>query len=189
MAETKSQIPEPADAEQTSLGQASETRQPAQQGTDSTQNEVEQIKSERDVLLDRVARVQAEFENVRKRNARAQQEFKEFALEDALKSLLPILDSFDRALQAPTGNLQEFRSGVELIRKQLHDALSKLGLRRIPSRGEPFDPHLHEAVEMSENAVGDEAHVEEELQRGYKLRDRLLRPAMVRVGQRQKKAN
>ena len=99
----------------------------------------------------------------------------------ALKSLLPILDSFDRALQAPTENVEEFRSGVVLIRKQLHDAMSKLGLKPIPAKGQPFDPHVHEAIEMVESSGGEENHVLEELQPGYKLGHRLLRPAMVRV--------
>jgi molecular chaperone GrpE len=149
--------------------------------------EIEKLRSERDTLVDRLARLQAEFENARKRAAKEQQEFKDFALADTIKSLLPILDSFDRALQSPTPDVQEFRSGVELIRKQLHDALSKLGLRAIPAKGEPFDPHLHEAVEMVETTSAQDDHVIDELQRGYKLKDRLLRPAMVRVARNSKK--
>jgi len=108
-------------------------------------------------------------------------------LAGALKSLLPILDSFDRALQAPTENVEEFRSGVVLIRKQLHDAMSKLGLKPIPAKGQPFDPHVHEAIEMVESSGGEENHVLEELQPGYKLGHRSLRPAMVRVAHDPKK--
>lgn len=141
----------------------------------------QQAAAERDDLLDRVARMQAEFENARKRTAREQQEYKSFALGEALGSLLPVLDSFDRAMRAPAQNLEEFRSGVELIQKQLDDALSKLGLRRIPAEGEVFDPLLHEAVEMVDSTDAEDNRVTQELQRGYKLRDRLLRPAMVRV--------
>ncbi len=84
-------------------------------------------------------------------------------------------------LQAPSSNPGEFRSGVELIYKQLQDALAKLGLRPIPAKGEPFDPHLHQAVEMVETTEAEDHQVLEELQRGYKFKDRLLRPAMVRV--------
>jgi molecular chaperone GrpE len=149
--------------------------------------ELEKTSSERNALLDRMARTQAEFENTRKRMERERQEFKNFALEDALKSLLPILDSFDRALQSPAPNPEEFRRGVVLIRQQLDDALKKLGLREIPAKGEPFDPHLHEAVEVVESPAADDNHVLEELQRGYKLRDRLLRPARVLVARNQRR--
>ena len=143
--------------------------------------ELQRVTQERDNLLDRLARTQAEFENARKRAAREQHEFQDFALTDALRSLLPIVDSFDRALQAPAENLEKFRSGVELIRKQLQDVLSRLGLRQIPANGEPFDPFLHEAVEVVDSPTGEENRVLYELERGYKLRDRLLRPARVAV--------
>jgi molecular chaperone GrpE len=143
--------------------------------------ELEKLKAERDTLLDRLARLQAEFENARKRTAREQQEFREFALADALKSLLPILDSFERALETGSQEKSEIRSGVELIYRQLHDALGKLGLRAIPARGEPFDPYLHQAIDMVDTNQAPDHQVLEELQRGYKLKDRLLRPAMVKV--------
>jgi molecular chaperone GrpE len=143
--------------------------------------ELEKLKAERDSLIDRLARLQAEFENARKRTAREQQEFREYAVADALKALLPILDSFERALQTSASEKSEFRGGVELIYKQLQDALVKLGLRPIPAKGEPFDPHLHQAIEMVDTTEAEDHHVLEELQRGYKLKDRLLRPSMVRV--------
>src|SRR5437660_12114280 len=88
--------------------------------------EFEKLKKERDTLLDRLARLQAEFENARKRAAREQQEHKDYAVTDAVKAILPILDSFDRALVSPNVEAAEFRSGIELINKQLHDALVKL---------------------------------------------------------------
>jgi molecular chaperone GrpE len=145
------------------------------------ESELQKMKAERDTLLDRLARLQAEFENARKRAVREQQDYREYALSDTVKSLLPILDSFDRALQASTTGDGDLRSGIELIYKQLQDTLVKLGLRPIPARGEPFDPHLHEAIEMVDTDEVEDHHVLEELQRGYKLKDRLLRPAMVRV--------
>jgi molecular chaperone GrpE len=96
--------------------------------------------------------------------------------------LLPIVDSFDRALQAPDG--AEFRKGVELINRQFHDALTKLGVEPIESAGKPFDPNQHQAVQMVESDDVPENHVVAELQRGYKLKDRLLRPAMVTVAKK-----
>ena len=147
--------------------------------------ELAKMKAERDALLDRLARAQADFENARKRASREQQEYREYAITDAVKALLPVLDSFDRALEH-NAEASEFRSGIELINKQLHDVLAKLGLRPIPTKGEPFDPHLHQAIEMVDTTEAEDHHVLEELQRGYKLKDRLLRPAMVRVARHPK---
>ncbi|MGH9510794.1 MAG: nucleotide exchange factor GrpE [Terriglobales bacterium] len=149
------------------------------------ESELQKVTAERDTLLDRLARAQAEFDNARKRAAREQQEYREYAQADAIKALLPILDSFERALWAspPDNNSQnsEFRNGVDLIYKQLLDALSKLGLRPIPAKGNAFDPRLHEAIEMVDTDEADDQTVIEELQRGYKLKERMLRPAMVKV--------
>jgi len=149
-------------------------------------DELQKLTAERDALLDRLARSQAEFENARKRAAREQQDFREYALADTVKTLLPILDSFERALKIGADEKSEFHSGVELIYKQLQDALAKIGLRTVPALGQPFDPHVHEAIEMVETTEVPEHQVLEELQHGYKLKDRLLRPAMVRVARNRK---
>jgi len=143
--------------------------------------ELDKLRKERDVLLDRLARLQAEFENARKRAVREQVEFREYALGEALQALLPVVDNFERAVQAGAGEKSEFRSGVELIYKQLQDALTKLGLRPIVAKGELFDPRLHEAIEAVDTSSVRDHEVLEELQRGYKLKERLLRPAMVKV--------
>jgi len=148
--------------------------------------ELQKLRVERDTLIDRLARLQAEFENARKRTAREQQDFREYAVADAVKALLPTLDSFERALQTGSEERSEFRSGVELIYKQFQDALQKLGLRAIPANGELFDPHLHEAIEMVDTADAPDHQILEELQRGYKLKDRLLRPSMVKVARNPK---
>jgi molecular chaperone GrpE len=147
---------------------------------DSASAELQKLKAERDSLLDRLARAQAEFENARRRAAKEQQDFRDFATADAIKSILPVIDSFERALQAKS-DAADFRSGVELIYKQLQDALAKLGVRPVAAKGEPFDPHFHEAIEMVETTDAADHEVLEELQRGYKFKDRLLRPAMVKV--------
>jgi molecular chaperone GrpE len=142
--------------------------------------EFEKIKAERDSLLDRLARMQAEFDNARKRATKEQQDFRDYATIDSLKALLPVIDSFERALQVKS-DPSDFRSGVELIYKQLQDALAKQGVRPIPAKGEPFDPRFHEAIEMVDTTEAADHEVLEELQRGYKFKDRLLRPAMVKV--------
>jgi molecular chaperone GrpE len=142
--------------------------------------ELQKLKAERDTLLDRLARAQAEFENARRRATKEQQEFRDYAAADVIKPLLPVMDSFERALQVKSDS-GDFRSGVELIYKQLQDALNKLGVHAIPAKGEPFDPRYHEAIEMVETSAAADHEVLEELQRGYKFKDRLLRPAMVKV--------
>ncbi|MGH9642589.1 MAG: nucleotide exchange factor GrpE [Terriglobales bacterium] len=148
-------------------------------------SEVEKLRAERDALLDRLARQQAEFDNARKRALREQQEFRDFAAADVIKNLLPVLDSFERALKA-AGEKSEFRNGIELIYRQLQDALHKIGVQPIKAVGERFDPKVHEAIEMVDSADVPDHHVLDELQRGYKYKDRLLRPAMVRVARNNK---
>src|ERR1700722_61204 len=151
---------------------------PSQPGK-SESTELQKVKAERDALVDRLARSQAEFDNARKRAAKEQQDFRDYALADTVKTLLPVMDSFERALLTSVNEKSEIRNGVELIYKQLQDALVKIGLRPIPAKGEPFDPHLHEAIEMVDTTQAPDHQVLDEFQRGYKLKDRLLRPAMV----------
>lgn len=143
-------------------------------------SEVEKLRAERDSLLDRLARMQADFENARKRAAKEQQEYRDYALADMAKTLIPVLDSFDRALES-SPEKSEFHNGVELIHKQLQDVLAKIGVKAIAAKGEQFDPRFHEAIEMVDTDDAEDHQVLEELQRGYKLKDRLLRPAMVKV--------
>ncbi len=149
----------------------------------SLEAEIEHLKTEKASYLDRLARLQAEFDNYRKRSAREQQDFRDYALADALKQVLPILDSLDRALKTANASAEDFRSGIELIDRQFHDVLSRLGVEPIQAAGQPFDPNLHQAIQMVETHDVADNHVIDELQRGYKIKDRLLRPAMVRVAQ------
>jgi molecular chaperone GrpE len=152
----------------------------AREEVSAPESELQKLKAERDSLLDRLARMQAEFENVRRRNIKEQQDFRDYAAADSIKPLLPVLDSFERALTVKA-DAAEFRNGVELIYKQLLAALSKLSVQPIVAEGEQFDPHVHEAIEMVETSDAPDHQVIEELQRGYKYKERLLRPAMVKV--------
>jgi molecular chaperone GrpE len=146
----------------------------------AAESDLQKMKAELDSLRDRLARAQAEFDNARKRAAKEQQEYREYAVADAIKSLLPAMDSLERALQVKS-DAAELRNGVELIYKQLLAALAKLSVNPIASRGQPFDPRYHEAIEMVETTEAPDHQVIEELQRGYRFKDRLLRPAMVKV--------
>ena len=157
-----------------------ETAAETSAGRPSHVTEVEKLRAERDALIDRLARMQADFDNARKRAAREQQDFRDYALADTIKALIPVLDSFDRALKS-SPEKSEFHAGVELIHKQLQDALAKIGVQQVSAEGAQFDPRYHEAIEMVDTEDAKDNQVLEELQRGYKLKDRLLRPAMVRV--------
>jgi molecular chaperone GrpE len=156
------------------------------QSAGDLQAELEKARNERAAFLDRAARLQAEFDNFRKRNAKEQQDYRDYALADALRSLLPILDSLDRALKTDAASLKDFHDGIELIDKQFHDALSKLGVQPVPAEGEVFDPNLHQAIQMVDTDETADNHIIDELQRGYRLKERLLRPAMVRVARNSK---
>ncbi len=147
---------------------------------DKLKVEFEQLKAERDQLVDRTARLQAEFENARKRAERERQEFKDFAVGSVVEKFLPVIDNFELALKA-TGSAEQLRSGVELIVKQMEEILRSLQVTPVPAVGEEFDPRHHEALGAVEREDLPDQHVAEEIRRGYKLRERLLRPALVRV--------
>lgn len=145
-------------------------------------SDLEKVSAERDNLLDRLARLQAEFDNYRKRSARENAEFREYAVTDAARALLPVIDSFGLALKNASARPEDLRKGVELIYKQFGEVLQKLNVQKVPAQGEPFDPRVHEAIEMVTSDEVPDNHVLEELQPGYRIKERLLRPAMVRVG-------
>ena len=142
--------------------------------------EYDQLKADRDHLMDRLARLQAEFDNARKRAEREKADFRDYATGSVVEQFLPVLDNFELALKA-TGSADQLRSGVELIVKQMEDALRQLQVTPVPAVGEQFDPRYHEALGSVERDDLPDHSIAEEIRRGYKLRDRLLRPSMVRV--------
>jgi molecular chaperone GrpE len=149
---------------------------------DTPPDPIETLQREKDALQDRLLRTAAEFDNYRKRMDRERRELSEYAAADVLKDVLPILDNFERALQAPAGpEAEAFRKGVELIHKQMLDLLRKRGVTPIEALGADFDPNFHQAVIHEASDQHREGEVMQELQRGYLLGDRLLRPAMVKV--------
>ena len=147
-----------------------------------TPDPADELRRERDALQDRLLRTAAEFDNYRKRMERERRELSDHAAAAVVRDLLPILDNFERALQAPAGpEAETFRRGVELIHKQMLDLLMKRGVKPIAALGTDFDPNFHEAVIHEVSDAHREGEVMQELQRGYMLGDRLLRPAMVKV--------
>jgi molecular chaperone GrpE len=146
----------------------------------SQRAEVERLQSERDQLFDRLARLQADFDNHRKREARERTEFRDYALVNTVEQFLPVLDNFQLALRSQ-GTAEQLRSGVDLIVRQMEEILRNLGVQPVPTTEARFDPRWHEAIEMVERDDLPDQQVMDEVRRGYTLRDRLLRPALVRV--------
>lgn len=137
---------------------------------------------------ERLLRVTAEFENSKKRNEREMSNFRKFANESLIKEILPIVDNLERALATPYEQNEEsfnaFRQGVEMTLKGLLDSLKTFGVVLVEALERPFDPHFHQAVSQEESDRYPEGTVTKELQKGYMLRDRLLRPAMVLISKR-----
>src|SRR5262245_32400595 len=174
-------VAEPGDGfeETSSAGEEQETAAPAAETP--VQTEIKQLREERDVLFDRLARLQAEFDNYRKRAAKENADFREYAVADAAKALVPVIDNLALALKNASASPDDFRKGIELIQRQLQDTLQKLNVQQIQAKGQPFDPRFHEAIEVVESDEVPDHHVLEELQPGYRMKDRLLRSAMVKV--------
>jgi molecular chaperone GrpE len=144
------------------------------------QSEVDRLKTERDQAVDRLARLQAEFENARKREARERADFRDFAVSGAVEQFLPVLDNFQLALGS-AGSVEQLRAGIELIVKQMEDVLRALNVQPVEAVGTRFDPRVHEALESVDRTDLPDHQVLEEVRRGYRIRDRLLRPALVRI--------
>jgi molecular chaperone GrpE len=153
-----------------------------------TQAQIEQLTAERDRLLDRLARLQAEFENARKRAERERAEQRDFVTASAVEQFLPVVDNFELALKS-TGTEKQLRSGVSLIVKQMEEILEKMQVKAVPTVGELFDPRFHEALGTVERDDIPDQHVAEEVRRGYKIREKLLRPALVRVAHNPKQVS
>ena len=142
--------------------------------------EVERLERELAQARDQWLRTVADLDNFRKRSEREHRELRRYALVDPLRDLLSVVDNLERALSAG-GPVEDLKRGVELILQQLRDFLRTYGVREIAAQGDPFDPSHHDAVSRFEDPGVAAPTVAEELQRGYTLNERLLRPAMVVV--------
>ena len=146
------------------------------------ESEIKLLKKENEELKEEYLRKIAEMENLRKRLDREKSEFYQYALSEFLKELFVVLDNFERALESQNeGNGKNFREGIEMIYKQYLDLLMKQGVTPIEIKEKKFDPHLQQAFITEESEDVEEPVVIEELQKGYTLHNRLLRPALVKV--------
>ncbi len=141
-----------------------------------------------DEFWERLVRTTADFDNFKKRAARERQDAARYANESLIQKLIPVLDNFEMAQtaaqNAPANVAQSLQAGIAMIQQQLKSALADAGLQEVDATGKAFDPNLHEAVSQQETAETPEGHVMQQLRKGYKLRDRLLRPATVVVAKK-----
>ncbi len=142
--------------------------------------ERDQFKQDRDNLTDRLARLQAEFDNARKREARERADAREYTIGSTIEPFLGVMDNFQLALKAE-GSLEQLKGGVALILKQMEEALKGLNVTPVETVGAQFDPRVHEALGSVETVEFPDHQVMEEIRRGYKIREKLLRPAMVKI--------
>ena len=182
------ELPPPGDEDSESSGEAVLGAEQGNGAEAVSRAEFDRLKAERDQLLDRLARTQAEFENARKRSERERGEQREYVTGSVVEQFLPVLDNFELALKS-NGSAQQLRTGVSLIVKQMEEILQKMQVSAVPAVGEAFDPRLHEALGTVERDDVPDQHVAEEVRRGYRIRERLLRPALVRVTHNSKQKN
>lgn len=151
-------------------------------GTAGPGGDAELVRLRREVadLRDRSTRTLADFDNYRKRSERERQDMKRYALVEPMREFIGVMDNLGLALSAG-GSAEDLKRGVEMIHRQMLDLLRRFGVQEVEAAGKPFDPALHEAVSREEDPAVKSATVKEELRRGYKIHDRLLRPSMVKV--------
>lgn len=149
------------------------------------QEKIEQLQKELEAKEDRLLRIQAEYDNYRKRTRNEMEALKEYGSQDLATELLPALDNFERALQSnvTSEDGKALLQGVEMVYKSILDTFKSAGIEPIEAVGKEFDPHEHHAVIQGNDDQYDSNIVLEELQKGYKLKDRVIRPAMVKVNQ------
>ena len=147
------------------------------------EEEREALQEERDSLKDQVLRTRAEFDNYRKRLNREAEQNKKMATEELVRDLLPILDNLELALEHGKESAEGLTEGVQMVYNQLHEALTRHGLETIESKAVPFDPNVHEALMQAPSDEVPEGHVLQTFQKGYRLYERVIRPAKVVVSQ------
>jgi molecular chaperone GrpE len=169
-------------------GSASERAEKGSAEEESLEERLRAAEARADENYDRLLRITAEFENYKKRMEREMNDFRKFANESLVKDILPIVDNLERALEIPYGNNESafngMLEGVQMTLKGLLESLEKFGVVPIHSLDKPFDPNFHQAVMQEESQERPENTVSQELQKGYMMNDRLLRPAMVVVSKK-----
>lgn len=183
-AETEASEAETAEAaEAQSAAEAGQADAGESVDVDALRQELEQAKKQADENYQRYVRTQADFDNFRKRTQKEREEFAQYASAKLLEQLLPVIDNFERAIAASKGgkDYDALAKGVDMIFRQFVQVLESEGLKAMETVGQPFNPDYHQAVMQVESEEHEEGTIVEELQKGYTLKDRVLRPAMVKV--------
>lgn len=166
-----------AQAEDAADGEAESQEDEAQEAAD----ELEAVKKQLSEGVERMKRLQADFENFRRRTRQEKEELSNMVVQDFIKDLLPMLDNFDRAMAAEATDGAKFQQGVEMIYNQLAEILKNKGLEKIDTTDAKFDPNFHQAVMRVENPDLEDESIAMELQKGYMVKGKVIRPAMVQV--------
>lgn len=169
--------PEDADTE----AQAAEAEEDADSQEQEAAKELEDLKKQLSDGVERMKRLQADFENFRRRTRQEKEELSNMVVQDFIKELLPMLDNFDRAMAAEATDAVKFQQGVEMIYNQLAEVLKSKGLEKIDTTDAKFDPNFHQAVMRVENPDLEDEAIAMELQKGYMVKGKVIRPAMVQV--------
>lgn len=179
-----------AEAAQEDAAEGSEEEAPeeAAAADAAMQEEIEALKGQVDGLnkdlqekKDRLLRLQADFDNFRRRSAKEREEISAVVTQNFCKDMLPLLDNFERAMAAETKDVEAFQKGVEMIFTQFQEILKKNGFEHIEAVGQKFDPNFHQAVMRVEDPEKEDDTVAQELQKGYMVKGRVIRPSMVQV--------
>lgn len=179
-----------AEAAQEDAAEGSEEEAPEEAASEAAamQEEIEALKGQVEKLTgdlqekkDRLLRLQADFDNFRRRSAKEREEISAVVTQNFCKDMLPLLDNFERAMAAETKDVEAFQKGVEMIFTQFQEVLKKNGLEQIEAVGQKFDPNFHQAVMRVEDPEKEDDTVAQELQKGYMVRGRVIRPSMVQV--------
>ena len=162
-----------------------ETEESQEADSEENQSELNQLKDENADLNDRLLRLQADFDNYKRRMKKEKETDLKYKSQELATEIIPALDNFERALQtgADQENVASFIEGVEMVYQQLQQALEKVGVTEIEAEGKEFDPTVHQAVMQVQEDGFESNQVIEVLQKGYQLKDRVIRPAMVKVNQ------
>lgn len=158
------------------------TNEEETEATDNTAQELARVTQEKDEIYQRLLRTQAEFDNFKKRTQKEKEADRKYKAQDFVTELLPAIDNFERAMNVEVTDANKgLLDGLSMVYRQLKDALVSQGVEEIETVGKPFDPNLHQAVMQVEDDEMESNTVVEELQKGYVLKDRVIRPAMVKV--------
>lgn len=179
-----------AEAAQEDAAEGSEEEAPEEAASEAAamQEEIEALKGQVEKLTgdlqekkDRLLRLQADFDNFRRRSAKEREEISAVVTQNFCKDMLPLLDNFERAMAAETKDVEAFQKGVEMIFTQFQEILKKNGLEKIETEGQKFDPNYHQAVMRIEDPEREDDTIAQELQKGYMVKGRVIRPSMVQV--------